>query len=271
MTIFPEWFYEAEALYIKGDSYTQIGKILSVDRKKVSKYLREAGYKSNLKYHPGLSSTSYRKYYLNDASFEVIDTEEKAYWLGFLYADGAINSSNNVIELSLQESDESHLYKFKDFLAYTGKVSIKIKKTPKKDYISYRVLFSSEQMKKNLIRLGCTPRKSKTLTFPSHELVPEELIRHFIRGYVDGDGCIGKTSGGKISLEVLGTEVFLSGYIKYIKNLGVQKLNLNSFSHSDIKRAMHSSNDARMILNDLYKNATVYLERKYEKYKEFAV
>ena len=52
----------------------------------------------------------------NDTIFESIDTEEKAYWLGFLYADGSISSTNNTIELSLKSSDINHLIKFKYFL-----------------------------------------------------------------------------------------------------------------------------------------------------------
>lgn len=41
--------------------------------------------------------------------FENIDTEEKAYWLGFLYADGYVNANEDKIELCLAEKDFHHL------------------------------------------------------------------------------------------------------------------------------------------------------------------
>lgn len=260
------WIEEAEELYKKGMSYTKIGENLKVDRKKVSLALREKGYSSNLKYYPNLESNAYRKYDLNDDVFEVIDTEEKAYWLGFLYADGSVSKDNNVIDLALKESDKEHLYRYKEFLSYEGKVVKKNKKTETKIYNGYRVSFSSKKMKQDLIKHGCTPRKTKTLTYPSKS-IPTELERHFIRGYIDGDGSITYANSRKqISLEIIGTENFLLGCISYFKKLGVFKSNINVFNHSDIKRYMISGQQALVILNDIYKDSSIHLERKYARY-----
>ena len=52
----------------------------------------------------------------DEHSFDVIDTEEKAYWLGFLYADGNVSNTKNEVGITLQSSDIKHLYKFKTFL-----------------------------------------------------------------------------------------------------------------------------------------------------------
>ena len=63
---------------------------------------------------------------------------------------------------------------------------------------------------------GCVPNKSLTLTFPSKDIVPSNLLRHFIRGYVDGDGCICVTKPEKIELNVLGTKEFLQGVLDFL-------------------------------------------------------
>jgi len=55
----------------------------------------------------------------NENYFDVIDNPDKAYWLGFLYADGAISSNNNTVELSLKSSDIKHLEKFRDNLGFS--------------------------------------------------------------------------------------------------------------------------------------------------------
>lgn len=57
-------------------------------------------------------------------NFEIIDTEEKAYWLGFLYADGSVSSSEDKIELGLAEQDMHHIEKFRDFIGINNKIFI---------------------------------------------------------------------------------------------------------------------------------------------------
>lgn len=85
-----------------GKGVTEIGKILGLDRIAVSRNLKQLGY-----------DTSRNPLYKN--IFETIDTEEKAYWLGFLYADGYV-SKYNQIEVALSLEDEEHLHKLKRFV-----------------------------------------------------------------------------------------------------------------------------------------------------------
>nr|DAG90196.1 MAG TPA: endonuclease [Crassvirales sp.] len=56
--------------------------------------------------------------------FSVIDTEEKAYWLGFLYADGFISASGNTVGLSISLKDIDHLKKYNNALNYTKGLNI---------------------------------------------------------------------------------------------------------------------------------------------------
>ena len=151
-----------------GKGVTEIGTILGIARAAVSRNLKKLGY-----------DTSRNPLYKN--IFETIDTEEKAYWLGFLYADGYV-SKYNQIEVSLALEDEEHLGKLKTFINTNTNII--------KDDHRARLLFCSQKLATDLARLGCVNGKSLILTFPTSEQLPDELVRHFLRGYVDGDGCL---------------------------------------------------------------------------------
>ena len=94
-------------------------------------------------------------------TFEKIDTEEKAYWLGFLYADGNVSNHENKIELILAEKDVGHLEKFKRFLNIKNKICYR------EATKAYRISFRSEKCKQDLIDKGCIPNKSLILKFHS--------------------------------------------------------------------------------------------------------
>ena len=95
-------------------------------------------------------------------NFETIDTEEKAYWLGFLYADGSVGSNDDRIELGLAERDLHHIEKFRDFIGINNKISYREKTK------SYRYAFKSQNCKQDLINKGCVPRKSLILKYPTY-------------------------------------------------------------------------------------------------------
>lgn len=266
---YPEWLNQAVDLYENQHmTFAAIGKQLHVGRKTVGKYLNKIGYKSNPKYVRKVNPEKLRKYdySIADSIFNQIDTEEKAYWLGFLYADGYVSEFNNTIELSLEESDVNHLIAYRNFLGLNDKpFNKKIKTINNQEFYSYRFSFNSRKAKQALIRLGCTPQKTFSLTFPKKDQVPEYLIHHFIRGYIDGDGCI-YVNKNKISIEVLGTEEFLTGYKQWI---GLGNSKIYHFNHSDIKRVINSNRQALDILRRIYNDATIYLERKHNKYLNY--
>ena len=124
----------------------------------------------------------------NEHIFDVIDTEEKAYWLGFIFADGYISSRDNSFELSLKGSDIEHLHKFNKFMEH-NKDNVKLGEVKNKDktFLRCRWGIANKHLWNTLNNLGCTPRKSLTLQFPN---ISEELKIPFIRGYFDGDGCL---------------------------------------------------------------------------------
>lgn len=207
----------------------------------------------------------------NDHVFDVIDTEEKAYWLGFIWADGNIktpkNSSGYRLTITLQESDYEHLVKFNNFIEHKN-LNIKSHKANTKKFSWYA---DSKHLWNTLNNYGCTPNKSLTLIFPELSVFTDKsLVRHFIRGYFDGDGCLTfSTRKGYIvpSLSLLGT-------LDVVNNIKTHsKLN------EALVRTRHGKNDyyelkldlieSKLFMEYLYKDCNIYLDRKYNRYNLF--
>lgn len=244
-------YEQAKQMYLSGISLTQIGKELKMDRGKLSNNLKKDGIEI-------INKQNIAKF--NDTFFDTIDSENKAYWLGFLYADGALSSSDYGIELSLQISDIQHLQKFTTDLGFINKHLCQ-------DDIRCRLCFRNKHLHSALTALGCTPKKSLTLTFPSSTNVPDDFLYDFIRGYVDGDGSvmIGQNHKGeyvKPRLSLLGTENFINGLL--------DRTNWRRMTIQHPSNAYAIEWNGKYVmeyLNQLYYDATIYLDRKYDKYK----
>jgi len=127
------------------------------------------------------------KHIFNENYFERIDTSDKAYFLGLLYADGCIKSTKCAI--SLEEGDKHILEDFKRFIGYN--IPLYFAKKYKDHWKNqYRLTIYRKKFCDNLINLGCFINKTHILKFPTEDQVPKSLMNHFIRGYFDGDGCI---------------------------------------------------------------------------------
>ena len=135
-----------------------------------------------------------RKHFFDMSFFKKIDTEEKAYFLGLLYADGC--TAEHSINLAISSRDVELLEKFKKAIKFTGpieKIIVMIDYGDKygiKPTETVKIRLNSMELRQDVINLGCVPRKTFTLSFPSEKIVPRFLVRHFIRGYFDGDGCV---------------------------------------------------------------------------------
>lgn len=196
-------------------------------------------------------------------NFEKIDTEEKAYWLGFLYADGSVGSKEDKIELGLAEKDLKHIEKFKTFMNINNKISYREKTK------SYRMSFRSAQCKQDLINKGCVPKKSLILNFPNENQVPKYLIRHFIRGYFDGDGWFTNTEKC-FQVGIIGTENFINGFLDSIENIDKKNKIFDVHREDRAKRYVFGAyNDVLNFLNWIYKDSNIYLDRKYASYLDF--
>ena len=237
--------------YENGLSLTQLSKIEGVSRQKISRDLK----KINVQI-----VNQHNKLKFNEHYFDNIDSEEKAYWLGFIFADGCIMNNTKTFELGLSKIDSGHIDKFKKSISFTGKVYNKEK--------SISCCLRSKHLWETLNNYGCTPRKSLTLKFPNINIFNnKKLVRHFIRGYFDGDGCITYHKYLKtvsISVSIIGTKDFLNKIIKITK---IPATFYHDKRHSDETYFIEYSKDnGTKLINLLYDNSTIYLDRKYEKY-----
>ena len=209
--------------------------------------------------------------------FEIIDNEMKAYILGFLYADGYFSSSTNKISINLSVKD-SDLLKLISF-ELLGEDRTKVNTKKYTAYIRGRLInsggiirlqFGSKKMVNDLIKSGNESPKSSTLTFPLN--VDSSLYNHFIRGYFDGDGCLCIKSNSKDNVKrayisVLSSFTFCNQLKEMIENL----LNIKATvrKKTNIYEVVITGNRQVEIFTDwMYKDSTVKLERKYEKYLE---
>ena len=171
--------------YLQGESLTKICKD--------SNYIKDRHIFSKLLKSDGISITKCgRKYNYNENAFKEINDEESAYWLGFLYADGNINELRGICDLTMSEKDYTHLLKFRDYVITDKKMELIKRKshlsTYSKDYYSYRIYITNKTITNNLVDKGCLWNKTFDVKFPSYNIVPKNLMHHFIRGFFDGDG-----------------------------------------------------------------------------------
>ena len=253
--------------YLNGKSTCKLAEEYNLCRSTISKILK----KNNIKVRNNKINS--RKYYHNENFFEVIDTEEKAYWLGFIYADGyiTINKGQYNFGISLSINDKEHLEKFKKSLNATNPINTyNGNGYTNNEYC--RLLITSEKTVKDLIDKGVVLRKTNVLTFPSEQQVPKHLIHHFIRGYFDGDGCITSSmSNGYERYEVkfVGTYNMLDKINNIINdncNIKISKL-FKRKEYQEVFSLQYSSNKrSKVLYNYMYKNATIYLQRKFNKF-----
>jgi hypothetical protein len=140
---------------------------------------------------------------LNENYFHDIATNEQAYWLGFLCADGTISSHKKArnptqIAFTLSTKDEERITAFMQAIDYSGEKKYRDTSTsPVTGKVSHAcgISFSSRTMVMDLARYGCVPRKSKILQF--HPLPTRELNLAFLLGFFDGDGCLHILNGSR--------------------------------------------------------------------------
>jgi hypothetical protein len=236
----------AKKYYLEGKSLTWIEKNLHMGRGSLSKHLKDEGIEI-------INKQNITKF--NEHIFDIIDTEEKAYWLGFLYADGSIGSTRNEVELSLKSSDIHHLEKFRDFLGFS------IDKHIFQDDVRCRISFLNKHCHSQLIDKGCVPRKSLILKFPSRNCLPLDLVNHFVRGYVDGDGSVMIGRNNMPRLSILGTKDMITNIVD---NMSWKKTKIRK--KDNIYTIEWGGKYVLSYLDSLYNGANIYLDRKYKKY-----
>lgn len=184
----------------------QIHKILNVGKSSIDKMLKKRG--------GGRAKT---EMYLNKLNldvdfFEKLDTAEKAYWFGFIAADG--NIYINRLQIGLAKKDLGHLEKFVQRINYKGKIH--------KDGRHYKLIITRKKMVDDLKKLGLTYNKTLILNERIFDCVPDEFIPAFMHGYFDGDGCFTKLKSGYKQFSLLGNKEFLSKFKRLLKEFDIE-------------------------------------------------
>lgn len=177
--------------YNNHHSTTKIANKFKVSRESIRNVLR----KNNCKVL-SLEELGKINYPRNSDYFQEINSPDKAYWLGFLYADGYIGRGSE-IRIGLSSKDEEHLKKFLDAIGATNsKIHHSEKITLDKVFYQSYISIRDKKMCEDLRDKGCVNKKSLILTFPT-EKISKNLYSHFVRGYFDGDGSIHFTQCGQ--------------------------------------------------------------------------
>ena len=216
-----ERYEEIKDMYINQNiSSSQIANIMGAKRYQINYILEKNGIAKTF-------SEARREYGLDEHYFDKIDTPNKAYILGFLYADGYNNDINHTIVLTLHEKDRDILEKIRKELKCEKPLYhiSSINKNDGKPRELESLILASKHMSETIKKWGLVPNKTFTLSFP--EFLPDELISHFIRGYFDGDGCawIGANhnkNGKRMQVTIMSSMIFckkLKEYISYKLNI----------------------------------------------------
>ena len=205
---------------------------------------------------------------MDETFFDIINTEEKAYFLGLLLADGHNNIKNGIIAIDLQEGDLEILQKLTALIQPDKPIKNYENKYAKVG--RNRVVLASRHMSNRLNELGMVQNKSGNLLFIQN--ISPELIHHFVRGYFDGDGSIGIF--GKVQnveFSIVSTKEFLLPLQQVlINNCNLTQTKLGKRHKDRDSNAYHIKYTGRFsclrIRDFLYKDATVFIQRKRDKF-----
>lgn len=214
-----------------------------------------------LKWGVKTSAEHHSKYTVDRNYFQSIDTEEKAYWLGFLTADGCLTQQHHVF-LTLGEIDYNHLLKYKNSIKSDAKITYIKAKLPKMPNPEWSINIYDKHFGSNLLQYGITPNKSLTLT-PYLNTIPKKLLSHYWRGVFDGDGSL-FFAGNKWTMNLVGSFEVTTQFSNFIHMCGHRSLKPRKTKN--IYTISYSGNpNAKAVANILYSNSNIYLDRKYEK------
>lgn len=195
--------------------------------------------------------------YKFDHNFFKVWNEKSAYIAGFIAADGYLNFGANRVEICVNRKDRDLLVAISNAISYEGPIY------DKQNVDAVRLQICSQELLSDLFSiLGV--RNNKSLEIQSAD-VPDSLVHHFIRGYIDGDGCI-KT--GRCVLSILGTQKFLEWInSKFNSHIGIEVKSPKRKGHENVFYVEYSGDRARAICKWIYPDdKTIFLERKYNKY-----
>lgn len=234
-------------------SFTKIGQLFGVSPQTVQRRLHDLGYQPE----DLIKTYQYDKFYFYD-----IDTSEKAYWLGFITADGYINEERNVFSFHLGWNDRNHLEKFKKAIKGNMPIKTMIHKITRKNIAVLDI--NGKEFIQGLILNDV--RNNKSMNEKPSPKIPEKFYRDYIRGLWDGDGYISKRKIG-----------FCSSYImcKWVQDILIQKCKIpkNKISFDSNIYRINISKGKTDVMKWLYYfgSKDISLDRKYKSAKIYTL
>lgn len=208
---------------------------------------------------------------VNEEYFKLIDTIEKAYWLGFLYSDGSIIYRNGIPHktvLALKDKDPIRFFKkhteaehkLSEFDIY-DKRTLKI-------YKRFSLQITNPTFTGHVHNTGLIGKSNYKTQFP---LIEQKYVSHFLRGLFDGEGHIVFTGGtGLHNINFLATHpiiCYIKNFLKNFLNIEVGKIYTKATNSTGILSYIKICkwNDLVKLINFLYTDSDIEtrLERKY--------
>lgn len=199
---------------------------------------------------------------VNHNAFSGSLSPEKAYWIGFLLADGCVDEKDRII-LGLSSKDEDHVIKFQKFVK--GEY-YSILKTSSNNASTFR--FTSHKMSSDLSKYGIVPRKSLTNNFGLN--IPKYLMSHYIRGIFEGDGSFHIDTRPRLIVQIAGSEIFLKKMITNLNENNISGIGPYVTKQSNALSIQIQNKQAKKFMDWIYKASSenTRLDRKYNRWME---
>lgn len=248
-------YYDGDYYYLDDKERKAINHYLNDESATFAKIQSLYGYKSETFKKKlevsGLGADRRYKVDFNREAFKTIDTEESAYWLGFILADGYLHEGRGSLTIKLGAVDRDHLKKFCDFIECSHSQIMEQKGGF--GTIAYSVNLNSKDMSNDLVDKKI--RQSKSGKEEPYSISDSELRRHYIRGILDGDGWIRKDHSG---VGLVGSEAICQ---YFIDDTGVDNVNVGE--HDTIHKVeLRAKEQVERIVRKYYENSNIFLDRK---------
>lgn len=236
-------------------SIAEVARVSGYGKMKVQYYLEKFDLTRNNSESKKIRSENV----IGSSFFKEINTEEKAYWLGFIVADGNISKNEYRLTINLNIKDKKHLQRFADKFNKKVKEVSRFDKRTDKTYNGVIIEINNKRLIDDLKALGLSSKKSHTLESNIFNNIGEKFKKHFIRGYFDGDGS--SNNGRSISLTSC-SKKFLINIGNYIdEKLNIQHKRYDRETYCTI--IWYKQETLNKIMDYFYKDSTIYLKRKY--------
>ena len=248
-------------MYLGGMTLKEVGVHLNISYWTVLDRLKRAGVRKTIKH--SINHNSFNDFNVNSC-----------YWAGFIAADGNIHSKHKSVGIELSEKDSEHLRKICRYVGRDTKLWFRERKLNNKKFKMVSVSLQSKQIVDDLYN-NFSIVQNKSFILKSPQNMPKKFNKHFVRGFVDGDGSIGwhkhnknprihVISGSYDILEwIVGT---IKEETKKCSNVLVHKRKDNNIYNFEI-----NGKQTYKVLDWLYHNSdeTIRLDRKYKRFIEY--